>query len=237
MSDLTVVERAKGRPLRRAERRIDVVYLTRLLDQQKRELTAAIRLEIRRAVLRSLTLGRPLRLEPSERMRRVLDRLYRAGRREALRELERAGYTPARSMEEARPLEPRLSSVWRRLRIGLRRLEPRVNQALVELDLGELTAAAVATAVMRTPGGPDLASLLVSPALFLGMGDTFEENQDLVDAWEYTAVLDAGTCEECEALDGTTYPSWAAIQEVLPGGGPNPQCYGGDRCRCRAVPQ
>ena len=38
------------------------------------------------------------------------------------------------------------------------------------------------------------------------------------------------------ALERTTYPTWEAISAVLPGGGPNPLCFGDGRCRCRPVP-
>jgi hypothetical protein len=32
------------------------------------------------------------------------------------------------------------------------------------------------------------------------------------------------------------YDTLDALFEVLPDFGPNPDCLGGDRCRCRAVP-
>jgi hypothetical protein len=52
--------------------------------------------------------------------------------------------------------------------------------------------------------------------------------------------MDKATCEVCAYFDGTIYYSWRAIAELstspLPGGGPNPGCFGTNRCRCRPVP-
>jgi len=65
-----------------------------------------------------------------------------------------------------------------------------------------------------------------------GMGQTWEANQDLVRGWEYTAILDGGTCDACAPLDGTQYATLEELFLVLPDFGPNPECFGGGRCRC-----
>jgi hypothetical protein len=68
------------------------------------------------------------------------------------------------------------------------------------------------------------------------MGTTFEENQAIVGGWEISAVLDGGTCDECEAHDGETFDSWDAIQELLPNGGPPSTASAATACRCRPEP-
>ena len=68
------------------------------------------------------------------------------------------------------------------------------------------------------------------------MAVEFEQAEGLVSGWVYSALMDAATCGPCETLDNTEYPTWEAISQVLPGGGPNPECYGNGRCRCMPVP-
>ena len=95
----------------------------------------------------------------------------------------------------------------------------------------------IVDAVRATPGGRDIASRVVSRALMRGFQDRWENlGADVVAGWEYTAVLDGGTCDECEPLDGEVYATVDELYVVLPGFGPNPLCLGGGRCRCRAVP-
>ena len=112
----------------------------------------------------------------------------------------------------------------------------RIEEELVTADLSGASLSAVVQALQRVPGARDVASRVVSTALIDGMGQTWDENEDLVRVWEYTAVLDRATCDRCRPLDGKRYDSWKAAQEDLPGGGPNPRCRGGGRCRCRLVP-
>lgn len=237
------VERIVGRPLRPAEQAIDILKLDMALNQAKDDLERAIRIEMRRAtaawIRADRNLAPQLRLTPA--MEKPLRSLHQLGRKEAHLELERAGYTTARALatpETPNP-DPRvggLNEVVRTVRAGLPGVGRRIQDHFIGLDLGDLGMAAIARALLQIPGARDLASRVVSSALTSGLGDTFAATEALVGGWEYTAVLDGGTCEECAPLDGTTYETWDAIQEVLPGGGPNPACLGEGRCRCRAVP-
>lgn len=235
------VEAIIGRPLRQAEQAIDVLRLDEALNAAKDELTQAIRQEIRRAAKRALPVELPIRLEVTRAMLRPLERLVEIGYEEAVAELERAGYVgvtapPKRSLEDA---APRFDALWllrEELRDMLGPLAVRVNQGAVEASLGELSAEMLARALMRTPGGRNIASQLVSRALVSGMEPVFEANDDLVGGWAYSAVLDSALCSRCAPLDGKRYPSWQAVQADLPGGGPNPYCLGRGRCRCRAAP-
>ncbi len=60
-----------------------------------------------------------------------------------------------------------------------------------------------------------------------GRGDEIEAQKDSIEWVEYSAILDAATCDPCEDEDGKTSQDAADLQPV-----PNPECQGGDRCRC-----
>lgn len=233
-----LIERTIGRQLRAAEQIVDVFRITRLLDEAKDDLDAAIRREQKRAVQRALRLDTRTNLKMTAVMLKPLYRLYQAGRREAAAELERAGYVLPRKYANPHR-DHMLEAAEAKLRAKLAGLSIRItNEHTVQLQLADRGAVgdALAQALLDVLGSRSIASDLVSTAMFSGMGATFEENQDLVGGWEYSAVLDGGTCDDCDSKDGTTYESWDDLQDDLPDGGPNPDCYGGDRCRCRALP-
>ena len=234
-----LVERAIGRRLRAAERSIDVLLLQGALERAKNELDAAIGEELVRAVKAwARTPGSALRprLEITAAIWRPLEELHELGRSEALNELERAGYR-ARRLAAPDPMPGgSFEDLEGTLRLGLDRIALRVADDFVAADLSAASTNAIAQAMLNVPGGRDLASRVVSTALYSGMGITFEEHEDLVDGWTWTAILDGGTCEPCSAGDGTHYPSWLAAQADLPNGGPAVDCLGSGRCRCRLVP-
>lgn len=236
-----LVERTIGRKLRQAEKAIDVLLLHGALNRAKDELDAAIHAEMLRATRTWVRSARPTpypQLELTAQIRAPLEELHELGRQEALNELERAGYLNSERLLSAPDPLPGggFDSLLNTVRRGLPGIGIRIADDLVAADLSAASTTAIAQALLNVPGARDLASRVVSTALYSGMAQTFEENEDLVTGWEYTAVLDAATCDQCGPLDGTMYPSWAEIQHVLPNGGPNPDCLGGGRCRCRAVP-
>lgn len=230
-----------GRPLRLAEEAIDVVRLDDSLNAAKDELEQAIRDEMLRAVSVWITAGGRPSLRVTDAMRAPLQALEDLGREEAWNELDRLGYPVAgragRSfeIEEGRPDDRDVEAYLRRNLVGL---EVRIEEELVRADLAELSSSALAHALLRIPGGRDIASRIVSTALVNGLGLTFDQvaAEGLVGGWEYTAVLDGGTCDRCAPLDGTRYATLEELFRVLPDFGPNPRCLGGGRCRCRAVP-
>lgn len=225
-----------GRPLRQAEEAIDVALLNDALSDAKDALDSAIHAEMLRATI-AWAAGLALTLNVTDEMLAPLDELTDLGRREARAELERLGYElPARAF--AQPIEefPEDRDPAAYLARNLGAIRIRIQQDLVQADLSGLASDAVARALLRVPGGRDIASRIVSTALVNGLAQTWEEVADQVGGWEYTAVLDGGVCDRCRPLDGTRYASWDEIQTVLPNGGPNPRCLGGGRCRCRAVP-
>lgn len=243
-----LVERTIGRPLRQAEQAIDVLRLDGELNRAKDDLEAAIRAEMLRAA-RAWVDGyaATVAVNVTEAMLEPLHRLVDLGREESLLELERLGYLPrvpldlaARYFASAEPSPGRDRDLRAYLTRNLARLRVEIEDRLVTVDVGATARSIVETAILdaigRIGGARDIASRIISTALVDGMAQTWDANADLVSGWEYTAVLDSATCDECEPLDGTTYPTWEEIQVVLPDGGPNPACLGEGRCRCRAVP-
>lgn len=237
-----LIEATIGRRLRKAEQVVDVFALTRALDDTKDLLHAAIRAEQRRKVRGAIRTGHGIQLEVTRAMLTPLEKLYRLGAREAFAELQRAGYNPSRAYMDAEPSIPELGEVHAKLRSRLNGFAARLNLIGDEIRVQQHVSSdgsiadALAAALLNQPGGRSIAAALVSTTLFTGMAPTFEQNADLVQGWEYSAVLDGGTCEECEPHDGEFFDTLDALFEVLPNFGPNPACLGEDRCRCRAVP-
>ncbi len=230
-----LVERAVGRQLTEAERAIDIVKLDRALARAKDDLNAAIHAEMLRATLVWIANGGSPRLTVTPDMRAVLDGLYLLGAEEAWLELDRLGYDlqGRRHYIEEGPGDRDVPAYLTR---NLRGIEIRIEDELVRADLSGLASSAVAHAVMQLPGARDLASRAISTAMINGFASTFDQVQDLIDAWQYTAILDGGTCDICRPLDGTVYETLEQLFVVLPNYGPNPRCFGGGRCRCRAIP-
>lgn len=233
------VERVTRRPLRPAERKVDILKLDRALNQAKNDLERAIRIEMHRATLAwaRRTIG-TLHLMLTPAMRKPLGRLYELGVTEAKAELDRLAL-PIRAHRRAPRPTPGvkgLAEVIDTVEAGLPAIAVRIEQDLVRADLSSAAAAAIARALLAIPGARDIASQVVSTALYSGMGATFEEHEDLVAGWEWSSVLDSGTCDPCEQGDGTQYATWSEAQQDLPNGGPAVVCDGEGRCRCRLVP-
>lgn len=68
---------------------------------------------------------------------------------------------------------------------------------------------------------------LANKVINIGRGDEAEDRKDEWGRVEYSALLDANVCGPCAAEDGTEA---ATEDELTPV--PNPDCEGGDWCRC-----
>jgi hypothetical protein len=238
-----LIEATIGRRLRHAEHVVDVFALTAALDAAKDLVEQAVAREQARAIRAHVRTQHPIRLEVTRAILRPLEALYVLGVAEAYAELSRAGYNTARALEAAKPKHDRLDPLTVNLESQLNgfstKLTVEADRVRVQLETTHHGAVgeALANALLKVLGARSIAASVVSTALFTGMGTTFEENQAIIGGWEISAVLDGGTCDECESHDGETFDSWDEIQELLPNGGPAVYCLGGDRCRCRAVPQ
>lgn len=224
------VEARVGRKLTAAETHMDVEAIDRLLNEAKGELDQAIRAEQQRYA-RLVARGHTARMNVTERMLRVLRRLRGDGQRHARAELASMGH-PVRDWRH-HATEDELAG---RLRSRLRHLQVKIEHEALSVDLSTIAASAVERAVLRVLGGRSIASDLVAPAFTSGLADTFEQHRDLVDRWQYTAVLDGGTCDPCGSHDGEIYETLDEALAVLPDFGGNPDCLGGERCRCRLLP-
>lgn len=97
---------------------------------------------------------------------------------------------------------------------------------------GKYDATAVAEGIGSGAGKllADLARQGASTALGLGRTDAATANGGAIDRELYTTMMDGNVCSPCVQYDG---------QEFAVGEGPscpNPECEGGDRCRCVRVP-
>lgn len=72
-----------------------------------------------------------------------------------------------------------------------------------------------------------IAGSSVNAAISKGRSDEIAANADKADHYEYSAILDANTCGPCGDADGETADDEADLPAA-----PNPDCDGGDRCRC-----
>lgn len=73
------------------------------------------------------------------------------------------------------------------------------------------------------------ASSAANNAIANGRQDGFAEHRDEIDRFIYSAMLDSNTCGECSDADGKEGQE-GDIPDV-----PNPNCEGGDQCRCMWV--
>lgn len=231
----TDAELRLGRKLTVAERQIDIVALDRDLAKGKEQLYAAVEKEKRRAVRAHFNGGRA-RLKVTPEMVAVLQGLHDAGRKHARREIQALTGKKLTSREFA---EDDIAKLTAKLDKHLKALGKKVEAKATALGGGTLDDAArfaMTQQVAQMPGALNVASQMVSSALYSGVGSVYSEEAGLFGSWQYSAVMDNATCDPCAELDGEEYESWEAIQEVLPDGGPNPECDGEGRCRCRAVP-
>lgn len=68
---------------------------------------------------------------------------------------------------------------------------------------------------------------LANKVINIGRSDEAQNRADEWDRVEYSALLDANVCEPCAAEDGQTASDEDNLQPA-----PNPDCLGGDYCRC-----
>jgi hypothetical protein len=229
-----MLEQRLGRQLTAAETHIRIEQIDALLNRAKDLLDA----EIKRAqanMAAAIARGEIGRLDRTPRMLSLLRHLREHGAAHAANELASMGY-PVRTRTARRLQAPDEDELAARLRVRLGELQTKIQREAVGLDLSELAADAIERALVAVLGARSIAADLVAPAFTAGLAQTFEQHADLVEQWQYTAVLDAGLCGPCAELDGAIFDTLEALFEVLPDFGGNPDCDGGDRCRCRAVP-
>ena len=112
-------------------------------------------------------------------------------------------------------------------------VQSRIVGAATRFALLGLTGAALMAAIQGeisagSVGYIDRASTgLANRVLNIGREDEAERRKDEWSRVEYSALLDANVCEPCAAEDGQEAENEADLTPV-----PNPECLGGDWCRC-----
>jgi hypothetical protein len=229
-----------GRTLTVEERAIDIARLDRDLREGKERLAAAIEKEKQRAI-RARVAGRNPNVKVTPEIERILKHLRALGRAHAQAEMKRLGVEPTRdyAADPIRALLKAIKVLMKQMSIRISSEHRKVVADLGKGEKGKLSpsqATALDKLFKRVPGSRDIASRVVSGALYAGIGDVYERDAHLFGGWRQTAVMDGATCGPCRKGDGRTFKTWAAAMKVLPGGGPFPRCEGDGRCRCRLTP-
>jgi uncharacterized protein with gpF-like domain len=115
---------------------------------------------------------------------------------------------------------------------GLRLVAALVWEALDQIKTGVPDTGALQQ-VMETLSERELlksAQISVGEAINFGRRDAAESIREDIEYAQYSAILDRRVCEVCENLDGLDVTlDDPRYEEYMP---PNPECRGGDRCRC-----
>jgi hypothetical protein len=94
------------------------------------------------------------------------------------------------------------------------------GQELIDAVQKEITAGSV-TYIDRAARG------LATKVINIGRSDEAESRKDDWDRVEYSALLDQNVCDPCASQDGDTASNEDDLQPA-----PNPDCLGGELCRC-----
>src|ERR1051326_7968094 len=94
------------------------------------------------------------------------------------------------------------------------------GQELIDAVQKEITAGSV-TYIDRAARG------LATKVINIGRSDEAESTKDDWDRVEYSALLDQNVCDPCASQDGDTASNEDDLQPA-----PNPDCLGGELCRC-----
>lgn len=185
----------------------------------------------------------------------VMQGLYAAGRAQVADELRRQkkGEPVAEEVTEARS-EGKNVTAAEPPRKKARKRDPldamRDQAEAVARSIAQATQAAAAVAATRVGSGVPLdpgsfaeavtrasddAALrfgaAVADVMSLGRSEEMRSQDAAIADYVYSAILDGNACENCEPMDGevTTDADLAATWA------PNPNCLGGDRCRCIVI--
>ena len=231
---------AMKKGLESAEREIVRDYQTiqkrqiaRLVDEAMKAITAGNPDKLRHISV-------PFKQEAAEKFAGPLEKLYRQGQKEVVKELVKSG--AGLSVRLATPLDPAVdkdvaeflvarsravaSSLAERLRGSmLRHGLDQIRRGTVDKDsLAAKLSGLSENNVKRE------ARATTSEALNLGRQSTAKKNQNRVTATEYSALMDNETCGPCGDLDGQAYVfDSPEAAEVEP---PYKLCEGGGNCRC-----
>lgn len=160
-----------------------------------------------------------------------LNELYDLGMDQAREELNSQGASPARPTQE----DGRAAIAGRALVMaGL--IADQIARAWAAEMLTQARAGALDEAALRETlealsdkSVKGWASRGATEALAIGRQDVFDTNADKIGKLIYTCLLDTNSCGPCASLDGEEFDPEEAPDI------PNPECEGGDLCRCQVV--
>lgn len=162
----------------------------------------------------------------------VLDELYRTGTATVEAELD------AQRSQSSAPItqiaDSPLSAIRRRARLAADSIAARIWQAVSRSVLAKPGDEAAAQAAGEGEAAAALraeAQLHASAALNLGRSDAADANAETIAGSRYTSILDPRRCQSCATADDDILrPLDDPVR--LARKPPNPDCFGGDRCRC-----
>ncbi len=181
-------------------------------------------------------LSAPYKAEMADALTGVLTDLYRRGYDSVLVERWRRTAQSVEALTLADPVSalPYLAAKARAAAqlFGLRLVAALVWEALDQIKEGAVDVDALRT-VMEALSSRELAksaAISVGEAVNFGRRDGVEAIRDEIDRAQYSAILDRRVCAVCQNLDGLEVTlDDPRYEEYMP---PNPECLGGDRCRC-----
>jgi hypothetical protein len=181
-------------------------------------------------------LSAPYKAEMADALTGVLSDLYRRGYDSVLQEQwRRTGQSiEAGSLADPVSALPYLAAKAKAAAqmFGLRLVAALVWEALDQIKTGVPDTGALQQ-VMETLSERELlksAQISVGEAINFGRRDAAESIREDIEYAQYSAILDRRVCEVCENLDGLDVTlDDPRYEEYMP---PNPECRGGDRCRC-----
>lgn len=112
-------------------------------------------------------------------------------------------------------------------------VQARLIAAAQRFSLAGLTGEELLTAVKTEVSDSSTASIdriatgAANKVISIGRSDEAEARSDEWDRVEYSALLDQNVCDPCASDDGQTATNEDDLQPA-----PNPECLGGDYCRC-----
>lgn len=112
-------------------------------------------------------------------------------------------------------------------------VQSRLIASIQRFTLAGLTGPELINAVSNDINGGSVAYIdriatgVSNQTLSIGRSDEAQSRSDEWDRVEYSALLDQNVCEPCASEDGQTATNEDELQPA-----PNPDCLGGDFCRC-----
>lgn len=231
------------------ERLLSQGKLKEALDTARDQMQAACTPAAHRqaeSIVASVTLGAKPDLTPSDELvstiQSELERLYGVGAQTVQDELAKQhrvlGTRPTHQLDDTGPLGG-LGAKF----ANMRQRAQLAAQNVVNEVYGRVHRSAIA-AIKGSKSTQDLANEAADGALRVealtnasaavneGRNDAASANRPDVAGGIYTSVMDANTCDVCASTDNGEVQTPEELETMGP---PNPDCAGGDKCRCMIV--